>query len=68
MFSQVYFRTAVPTASHLRALVPPCGAGPEVAAELEAHPDEASMFGLPESIKLGLGDFIFYRWVAWCQA
>ena len=37
------------------------GVGPEVAAELEAHPDEASIFGLPESIKLGLGDFIFYR-------
>jgi hypothetical protein len=37
-----------------------CGADPQVAAELEAHPDEASVFGLPESIKLGLGDFIFY--------
>lgn len=37
-----------------------CPAGREVAAELEEHPDEASAFGLPEAIKLGLGDLIFY--------
>ena len=33
---------------------------PEQAAQLEAHPSEASALGLPEAIKLGLGDFIFY--------
>ena len=27
---------------------------------LDAHPSEASAFALPEAIKLGLGDFIFY--------
>jgi presenilin 1 len=28
--------------------------------ELRHHPEEATVFSLPESIKLGLGDFIFY--------
>ena len=28
--------------------------------ELELHPNEATAFSLPEAIKLGLGDFIFY--------
>jgi presenilin 1 len=35
-------------------------AAPAQAAELAAHPSEATAFALPEAIKLGLGDFIFY--------
>ncbi|KDD71768.1 presenilin, partial [Helicosporidium sp. ATCC 50920] len=30
------------------------------AEEAEAHPSEAGLFSLPEAIKLGLGDLIFY--------
>lgn len=33
---------------------------PEQVHEAEMHPSEASAFALPEAIKLGLGDFIFY--------
>ncbi len=33
---------------------------PHAAAEAAAHPSEATAFALPEAIKLGLGDFIFY--------
>jgi len=33
---------------------------PEQQREIEMHPSEATVFSLPESIKLGLGDFIFY--------
>jgi hypothetical protein len=39
----------------------PLHAAPEEEARLAAHPCEASAFGLPEAIRLGLGDFIFYR-------
>ncbi len=35
-------------------------AGPAARAAAEEHPSQASVFSLPESIKLGLGDFIFY--------
>lgn len=28
--------------------------------EIGEHPSEASMLSLPEAIRLGLGDFIFY--------
>jgi hypothetical protein len=41
------------------ALLLPCAAAEEQ-SELAAHPSEATPFSLPESIKLGLGDFIFY--------
>lgn len=40
------------------------GAGVQLNAEqqheIEEHPSEATVFALPEAIKLGLGDFIFY--------
>ena len=35
-------------------------AAPEQEAVLAARPAEATAFDLPEAIKLGLGDFIFY--------
>lgn len=35
-------------------------AAPDQAEIVAAHPAEVTVFALPEAIKLGLGDFIFY--------